>query len=548
MRCDGTFCVLHAPWIPGRARDGGVTEHSLLDVLCQAHGVVGLSGDLPTQTFAVSRLLLAVLHGAIRGPKDIAEWEELWRAPALPTDAIEAYLAEHHERFDLLHPETPFLQTAELRTTKDETFALDRLIADVPNGVPFFATRRGELSLSYAEAARWLVHAQAFDPSGIKSGAVGDERVRNGKGYPIGVAWSGWLGGVLLEGKTLKETLLLNLLASDFGSTRDPEVDIPVWERPPLTVRDESGHVEQGREPTGPADLYTWPSRRIRLIAGGGRITRVIIANGNRLQPQHRVDLEPHTAWRRSPNQERQLKSMVPVYMPRAHDPDRAIWRGLESLLPAAVDRQTSGPADRIAPGVLDWLGHLCMQRALPRDFPVTIRAVGMIYGSQSSVVDDVVHDSLDLVVALARQDATGLVEMVKSCVRAADDAAFALGNLAGDLVAAAGGDGAGPRSRARERLYADLDGAFREWLTSVGADSDPVSSEIAWHRTADEVTRSAAADLMRTVSPAAWEGRIVRQQVLTAAHADNKFRRSLKKALPHAYATAPAVADPGAP
>ena len=292
---------------------------------------------------------------------------------------------------------------------------------------------------------------------------------------------------MLLEGKTLKETLLLNLRAADFAK-RDPEVDLPVWERTPLTVRDESGRAEQGREPTGPVDLYTWPSRRIRLVADGGRVTRVIVANGNRLQPQNRERFEPHTAWRRSPNQEKQLKSTLPVYMPRAHDPDRAIWRGLESLLPAATARQTSGPAERIAPGVLNWLGHLCMQRALPRDFPVTIRSVGMIYGSQSSVVDDVVHDSVDLVAALARQDAADIVETVRSCVRAADDAAFVLGNLAGDLVAAAGGDGAAPRSRARERLYADLDGEFRTWLAAVGSNSDPsdpIDLAIDWHQRA---------------------------------------------------------------
>src|SRR5690606_21034958 len=146
--------------------------------------------------------------------------------------------------------------------------------------------------------------------------------------------------------------------------------------------------------------------RRIRLLAEGDRVTRVIIANGNRLQPHNRHRFEPHTAWRRSPNQEKQLKGTLPVYMPHPHDPDRAIWRGLESLLPAAAAPQSSGPAERVSPGVLGWLGHLCMNRALPRDFPVTIRAVGMIYGSQSSVVDDVVHDSLDLVAALARQDA----------------------------------------------------------------------------------------------------------------------------------------------
>src|SRR5947199_72580 len=123
-----------------------------------------------------------------------------------------------------------------------ETAELSKLISDVPNGAPMFTTRiGGDLSVPYAEAARWLVHCQAFDPSGIKAGAVGDDRVKGGKGYPIGVAWSGLLGGVLLEGRTLKETLLLNLIAADFDVCgRDPAVDLPVWERPPVTAAEEA--------------------------------------------------------------------------------------------------------------------------------------------------------------------------------------------------------------------------------------------------------------------------------------------------------------------
>ena len=185
---------------------------------------------------------MATLYGALGGPRDITEWELLWNAEKLPVAQIAPYLNRYRERFDLFHPETPFLQVAGLRTAKCETAELSKLISDVPNGAPMFTTRiGGDLSVPYAEAARWLVHCQAFDPSGIKAGAVGDDRVKGGKGYPIGVAWSGLLGGVLLEGRTLKETLLLNLIAADFDVCgRDPAVDLPVWERPPVTAAEEA--------------------------------------------------------------------------------------------------------------------------------------------------------------------------------------------------------------------------------------------------------------------------------------------------------------------
>jgi CRISPR system Cascade subunit CasA len=536
------FDTASEPWLPCREPDGSVTEWGILPALRHAHELTGLSGDLPTQTFALTRMLLAVLHGALRGPRDLAEWEGLWNATTLPIDAISRYLERHANRFDLFHPETPFLQVAGLRTGKDGSSGLAALIADVPNGVPFFATRRGDLSLTFAEAARWVVHSHTFDPSGIKSGAIGDPRVKGGKGYPIGIGWCGWLGGVLLEGATLKETLLLNLVAADYPvHARDPEVDVPVWERAPLTAEDESGHPDQGRAPVGPVDVYVWPSRRIRLIPGEDRVTDVLIANGNRLSPQNRQAVEPHTAWRRSTAQEKALKSSVPVYMPRAHDPDRAIWRGLESLLPPLSSRQTGEGGPFLAPGVMEWLGYLSLRRAISRDHPVQVRAVGMVYGSQSSVVDDVVHDALNLRASLARQDAADRAEVVRACVRAADEAALALANLAGDIVAAAGGEGDGPRSRARERLYGRLDPEFREWLLTVVPDTDETDLQADWHARTRRLTLAAADEVLHNISPACWVGREVRGRTMTAAHAENRFRVALHKALPLAFDTAPA-------
>lgn len=525
------FDLVHDPWIACRQPDGDVVELGILRTLGRAHDLAGLSGDLPTQTFAITRLLLAVLHSALAGPRSVQDWEELWKAEKLPVGTIAEYLSLHGERLDLLHPKTPFMQVTDLQTAKGETSHLSKLIADVPNGVPFFATRRGDLSLTYAEAARWLVHCQAFDPSGIKSGAVGDGRVKGGKGYPIGVAWCGFLGGVLLEGRTLKETLLLNLVA------RDPTGDLPVWERPPLTAEDESGFADTGRPPTGPVDLYTWPSRRIRLFAEGDRVTRVLIANGNRLAPANKNAVEPHTAWRRSLNQEKLQRSSTPIYWPRAHDPDRAIWRGLESLLPALTTQQGKEASSYLSPGVLGWLGQLCDYGAIDDDHPVQVRAIGMVYGSQSSVVDDVVHDTLNLHAHLARRDAETQAKVVQSCVQAADAAATALANLAGDLVAAAGGDGTGPRSRARERLFGQLDRAFHEWLSGVSAMADSVDLQTRWHETTKEIAQDAADELLSSIAPASWEGRLVRGHVLTAAHAENRFRIALRKSLPYAYA-----------
>lgn len=543
MNETSVFDLTDDAWIPGRLPDGRVAEHGVRETLHAAHLLVGITGDLPTQTFALTRLLLAVLHGALRGPKDIDEWGELWRADRLPAGQIDDYLDRHQERFALFHPRTPFMQVADLTTPKGETSELSKLIADVPNGVPVFATRRGVLTLTFAEAARWLVHCHAFDSSGIKSGAVGDDRVKGGKGYPIGVAWSGLLGGVLLEGSTLKETLLLNLLAADsYVAPRDPAVDLPAWERAPSTAAEE---VPEGRPPTGPVDLYTWQSRRVRLVPEGGQVTRVLIANGERLTPQNRHMKEPHTAWRRSETQEKKLGEPL-VYMPREHDPDRSIWRGLQSLLPGASSRHADKGGSRwVAPGVLEWLDVLVGSELVAQDHLVRVRATGMVYGSNSSVVDDVVHDTLSLRASLARHDAVHLAAVVTSCVDVAEKVVRTVGNLAGDLVAATGGNGAGPRSRIIEQLYGRCDSPFREWLQDIGVETDLLAAQTRWHKTMRGFARDVADDLLRSVPPAAWAGHKVRGAVLTAAHAEARFRRDLRAAAPFAYEpSAPAARE----
>ena len=478
-----TFDLIHDPWIPCRERDGTAAEHGILRTLGRAHELAGLSGDVPTQTFALTRLLLAALHGALAGPENLRAWEALWRADELPVARIAAYLAAHRGRFDLFHPATPFLQVADLRTAKGDTSELSKLIADVPNGVPFFTTRAGgDLSLTFAEAARWLVHCHAFDPSGIKSGAVGDPRVKGGRGYPIGVAWSGLLGGLLLEGESLKDTLLLNLVARDFDDyARDPRVDRPVWEREPVTAAEE---LPGGRAPTGPVDLYVWQSRRIRLVPADGRVTRVLVANGEQLTPQNMQHHEPHTAWRRSEAQQRKAGGGI-VYMPREHDPDRAIWRGLASLLPGTSTRQTAEAGRWLAPGIVEWLSYLGVDRILPRGFR-----------------SDIVDDTLALNAILARRDAVELAQVAVAAVEAADAAARAAGGLAGDLAAAAGGPPEGPRSRTTEQVYALLDPAFRQWLLSVDGAADDADLTTVWQQTAARVVRSVADELLENRLP----------------------------------------------
>src|SRR5699024_7338675 len=157
--------------------------------------------------------------------------------PEFPLETLRNYADRVRDRFDLFDPERPFFQVADLHSKKGEVSGLEKIVADVPNGEPLFTTRSAKnlQRIEPSEAARWLVHTHAFDPSGIKTGAVGDPKVKNGKGYPIGTGWSGQIGGILALGTTVHDTLLLNLIAreaSDYVHIGGKE-DLPPWERDP---------------------------------------------------------------------------------------------------------------------------------------------------------------------------------------------------------------------------------------------------------------------------------------------------------------------------
>jgi CRISPR system Cascade subunit CasA len=532
------FDLIACPWILVRRLDGHVEEVGLQELFASAHETQTVVGEVPTQTFALMRLLLAILHRAVDGPGDSRDWAALWRATTLPVVPVADYLGAFRGRFGLLHPATPFYQVADLRTANNEAFGLERLIADMPTGEPLFTTRlkAGVDKISFAEAARWVVHCQAFDPSGIKSGAVGDPRVKRGKGYPIGTGWAGSLGGIMVEGRTLRETLLLNLIPDDSRYVRSSDGDVPVWERAPQTASEEA---VGGREPCGRLDLYTWQSRRIRLFGDEAGITGVIIANGDPLKPHNRFDVEPMSAWRRSRPQEKALR-VTPVYLPREHDPERAIWRGLAALLPGGQGRQGQEAAEALPPAILRWIGQARYSGDLADNRLVRTRAIGMRYGKNQSTTIEIIDDAVDMSVVLLAESNRELAATAVAAVEDAERGARAYGHLAANLASAAGGDGAGPDSRAREQAYAALDAPFRSWLAQLGAGTDPLQAHRDWHQTARSILLDLGRELIAQAGPVAWAGRQVgppdNRRHVSSPEADLWFRRQIRKAYSLAY------------
>lgn len=525
MEPSQTFNLIDVPWIVAQDHAGAKRTLSLHQTLAESPRLSAIGGEVPTQAFAITRVLLAVIRRAVEwGGDPVARWSEVWTSGHLPAEEIDSYLDSVRHRFDLLDRHEPFFQVADLATAKGEFKPVDLLLIDVPTGEKYFTTRagRGTESLSLAEAARWLVHCQAFDISGIKSADPRDPRGKGGKGYPIGVAWAGQLGGVIFEGGNLFETLMLNTVLVDQNGQHPKPDDKPAWERV------QANHLERDLLiPSGPADVLTWQSRRIRLVCKEGRVDSVLVANGDPLESHNKYNVEYLTGWRYSEPQSKKFGDNR--YLPLQWDPERALWRGVESLLTDTVD--ADGKHGRQASGAAHWLAELLDREVLTDDLIVRPHAYGLQYINQSSVVGASVDDSLPLHLALVGRvsEARGVAARA---AEAATAAVGALGQLASRLVEAAGGTGEGDRQAAQAEAYFTLDGPYRAWVRSLTDESVvEAAPEKDWHlrvhTIVGEIGDALISEALRGLSSTQW---------MQASRADAMFRGALRKSLPHAF------------
>ena len=273
-----TFSLITEPWIPLIGIDGNRQEASLQETLLDPHRWRRLDGANPIETLSLYRLLLAICHRAIGPSADprtalLSEW---------PRPTVKAYLDQWSNHFDLLHPETPFLQVKALATAKLTPSPWTRLAQDRASGA---ARMIWDHSIDdrpepqpLAAIARLLVAHLQFTPGGLVK-AMRTSAVR-------GPACSLLL--MLPLGDRLQETLALNLLTQ---TKQRYQQDLPTWERQSLSLQELQNPQDVVLE--GPAHRYTFLSRSILLLPDKDRISTLLYAEGLKTSEDNSPDADP---------------------------------------------------------------------------------------------------------------------------------------------------------------------------------------------------------------------------------------------------------------
>ena len=498
------FDLTAQPWVPVVVR-GARTEVSVRQALLQAHEIEGLAVEDPLQAVAVFRqvLLPVVLH-AFDAPGDLDEWGERFRVGRFDAATLTAYLDEHADRFDLFDPVRPFAQVAQLQAVNGETKPVSLLIPQLAagNNVPLFSARteNDPPALTPAEAARAVLSTHCWDTAAIKTGAAGDQRVKAGitTGNPTGPL--GQLGVVVPMGQSLFETLMLSVPVLPQGLAKS---DRPQWAKPVLNQSWDT------RGPEGLLDLLTWQSRRIRLVADPDataeepRVRRVVLCAGDRISVLP-LDVEPHTVWKLVDKP----KANDPPRRPDRHQPGRSAWRGLAALV--ATQQPTSDR--KSAPLAMAHIRGLRVEGLLADDFPLHALIVGVVYGNQSAVIEDVVSDVLPLPMrALLDHQDNEVRSTLLNVVDQAEQLRVAANQLGNDLRAAAGVDKM-PWDRG-QRLGEVLIHAFTPTVHRLlsGLQQHPRDAEraeLAWRIVARRLALDIAAPALEAAPPIAFLGR----------------------------------------
>ena len=504
------FNLLDEPWIRVMTEDCTVVERSLMQVLLNSHRYQRLAGELPTQDVALLRLLLAILQTVFyrvdpEGEDDpiedraaaIRRWQALWNAGRFPVQPIRTYLEIWKDRFWLFHPEHPFYQVpAAAVGTKFKASKLNGELSESAHKMRLFPLRDGEEkeTLSYAEAARWLVTLIGFDDSASTKKETG-----------TGTGWLGDRVNVYAIGENLFETLILNLVFLKDGRYVWAE-NMPAWEQPTMTTA-------KKREiplPDNQAELLTLQSRRLILSREENRVTGFSSTGGDFFGKEGRVNAfsEQMTLWRAG----KTPKNAVPQFVPAPVDPWRQMWRDFEVILGRREDTHI--------PGVVAWLTELRRKNVIPRKY-VHITSVGVAYDSKKGSIADIVSDHLDFQMSLL--DAAGelWIVLVGGEIHLIDKVARALGALAEGLYLAQGGqlNGAGKKARQSQRdegmrlLYAAVDLPFREWLAHIGAQHEDdentrAQEQQCWRSIVFRIADNLGREMVRDAGTAAFTGR----------------------------------------
>ncbi len=474
---DLAFNLLEENWISCQTAEGESKPLGLSQLFHLANQLHEIVDGSPLVRVALHRLLLAILYRTQK-IESLDDWLALWNN-GWDRDAIDTYLENWRDRFDLFSDKYPFFQRADL-DLGTKTTPLVKLVPEFAagNNKQLFDHSSDDLlrAFSPGEAARFLVATQYWSIGG----GVSAGKRPNFTTSPLSKG-----ACILPQGETLEKTLLLNLVPCSHltNSPRqvyfDDEEDSAVWERAGEEMVNE-------RMLLGVADYLTWQCRYIRLLPEpDGMVRHVYYAQGEKIELDGSSLVDPFHAYE---------KSKKEGYYSKSVNTDRAAWRDSSSLFNTfeAEDQQGSCAALKNLKSV--WENRA--PQNLPKVFPVFVGGIALPGGQPPP--DLWIGETFQIPIELF--DDEKYMSRLKTALALADDVRSVVisgvRKYATELLKHEHGsvdkDAAKKLADALSReadYWAALEAPFHQYLSELGKEETFTDNEAQWR---EKVRRSA--------------------------------------------------------
>lgn len=418
-----SFNLTTDPWIKVINKDSKEEMVSLLQLFENAQEYRQLAGEMRSQDLAILRFLLAILttvYSRFDADGEPYEWLEIDERSMQPSDESDDedydeqdlldtwsrlyqdghfseivinYLKKYSDRFDLFG-DHPFYQVTEdeynrfvpskkqIKGDKGPgTVAIkqiNRQISESAHTPAIFAPSTGEFKneIKLDQLVRWLITYQSF------TGVTDKTKVETKEKFSTPSGWLYKLNPVFADGKTIFQTLMLNLVLL----TEKPPYasQKPVWEY--SKIDDYVAERKKQILPSGIAALYTTWSRLLHIDWANNR--PIIFSAGVPMFGNEDAFLEPMTVWK----------------IDKKTNGNKPAVKGLRSLGTAMWRNfgQYVGVSQSIGdhkPGIVSWLQKLKNKNLISRNSLLTLASVALISDgnatSQSPVAE--VYDDMQI-------------------------------------------------------------------------------------------------------------------------------------------------------
>lgn len=530
-----SFNLVTDPWLKViETKTNQEQTVSLMTLFENAQNYRQLAGEMHAQDLALLRLLLAILTTVYsrvdaegdryswleetagvyqidedefdkeESKKDLLEtWQTLRQAGCF-SEAVTDYLNDYADRFDFFG-DRPFYQVTaaeydalvpenkKVAAGKGQVAVkqLNRRISESANTPAIFAPKTGmaKNTVPLEELVRWVITYQNFTGVTDKTKVVTDEKFSN----PAG--WLYRINPVFAKGKTLFETLMLNLVLSD--NRHEYAVPKPEWEF--QSVHDYVADRKQAILPDNLPALYTAWSR-ILHIAWDEQNQPKIFSAGIPMFSADNALLEPMTTWR--------LDKKTNDYRPAVkglRSLGIAMWRNFGDYV------SVKQADDSHEPGLVIWLRTLKEEGLIAYNQPLMLNSIALISDGNATSQSPAVELMDDMQMQADVLFDPEIVNYWPARIEEAIDFTQTIGkdyyHFASDVGEIRNLDVRPFASKMSAKFYERLNEPFKAWLEGLTGRDDRDEKIILWKAQLKNITVQAVDEVVQSSSPRDIQG-----------------------------------------